>query len=229
MKKQVIEALKHSRYKVFTESQDLEEVYRLRYKCYRAERSIAENERGIMADAFDETANCVHVGVEMDGKVLASVRLHLVSKLCLISPTLEVFPEVLDNLKRGQTVLDPTRFVIDPEARKNRVPLHFLALRIPFLAAMFYDIDLVLAPVRPEHAAFYRRYLGYDVAMKPRSYPGLKKPVQLLTAKFREQRGAVLARTPVFGPVDEIPHSNIVFPDLSEVYIASKEGRSRAA
>ena len=192
MNEQVIEALKHVRYKIVTDGRDLEEVYRLRYKCYRAERSIAENERGIMTDAFDETANCVHVAVEMDGKILASVRLHLMSKLSLTSPTLEVFPEILEDIKRGQTVLDSTRFVIDRAARKQRVPLHFLVLRIPFLATMFYDIDVALAPVRAEHTAFYRRYLGYELEMEPRSYPGLRKPIQLLTAKVREQRDAVL-------------------------------------
>ncbi|MGB5863262.1 MAG: GNAT family N-acyltransferase [Sulfitobacter sp.] len=229
MNEQVINALKSSRYKVLTGTKDLDEVHRLRYKCYRAERSIPENKHGIMADPFDETANCVHVAVEVDGKILAAVRLHLVSKLSLTSPTLEVFPEILDELKRGQTVLDTTRFVIDPAARKQQVPLHFLVLRIPFLATMFYNIDLALAPVRTEHAAFYRRYLGYDLTMEPRSYPGLKKPIQLLTANVREQRDAVLARTPVFGPFDDIPHSNITFPDLSGIYVASKNGRSAAA
>ncbi|MGX0977716.1 N-acyl-L-homoserine lactone synthetase [Roseovarius sp. MBR-51] len=229
MNEQAIDALKHARYRVLTESEDLEEVYRLRYKCYRAERSVAENERGIMSDAFDETENCVHVGVEMDGKMLASVRLHLISKLSLTSPTLEVFPEILEDIKRGQTALDSTRFVIDPAARKQRVPLHFLALRIPCLAIIFYDIDLGLAPVRAEHAAFYRRYFGYKPALEPRSYPGLAKPIHLLTAKVREQRDAVLARTPIFGPVDAIPQSNIEFPDLSGVYVASKNGRSEAA
>jgi hypothetical protein len=229
MNEQVIEALKHSRYKVATDSKDLERIYRLRYDCYRAEGSIPENEHRIMSDPYDETANCVHVAVEMDGKILASVRLHLVSKLSLASPTLEVFPEILDDVKLGQTVLDSTRFVIDPAARKHRVPLHFLVLRIPFLATMFYDIDLALAPVRAEHAAFYRRYLGYELVMEPRSYPGLKKPIQLLTAKVRQQREAVLARTPVFGPMYEIPHSNITFPDLSGVYAASKHGSSEAA
>jgi hypothetical protein len=229
MNEQVIDALKHARYKVLTDCQDLENVYRLRYKCYRAEGSIGENERGIMTDAFDATANCVHVAVEMDGEVLGAVRLHLVSKILSTSPTMEVFPELLEDLNSGKTVLDSTRFVIDPTARKKRVPLHFLVLRIPFLATMFYDIDLALAPVRVEHAAFYRRFLGYDLAMGPRSYPGLKKPIQLLTAKVREQRDAVLARTPFFGPVDEVPNSNIAFPDLSGVYVASKDGRSEAA
>jgi N-acyl-L-homoserine lactone synthetase len=229
MNKQVVEALKHCRYKVLTDGQDLEEVYRLRYKCYRAERSIPENESGIMSDAFDETANCVHVAVEMDGEILAAVRLHLVSRLSLTSPTLEVFPEILEDIKRGQTALDSTRFVIDPAARKQRVPLHFLALRIPCLAIIYYNIDLGLAPVRAEHAAFYRRYFGYEQAMEPRIYPGLAKPIHLLTAKVREQRDAVLARTPVFGPVNEFPNSNIAFPALSAVYLAPQKGSSEAA
>jgi N-acyl-L-homoserine lactone synthetase len=225
MNEHVIAALSRARYRVLTDSHDLEDMYRLRYKCYRAERSIVENERGMMTDTFDETANCVHVAVDFDGEILASVRLHLMSRLSYASPTLNVFPEVMDDLDRGRTVLDSTRFVIDPTARKQRVPLHFLALRIPFLATIFYDIDLALAPVRAEHTAFYRRYLGYELAVSPRSYPGLKKPVQLLTASVRKQREAVLARTPVFGPVDDIPQSNIAFPDLSAVYVASKDRR----
>jgi N-acyl-L-homoserine lactone synthetase len=229
MNEQVIDALKRSRYRVLSDSKDLEEVYRLRYKSYRAQKTIVANERGIMTDPFDEAANCVHIAVEMDGKMLASVRLHLISKLCLTSPTLEVFPEILEDIKRGQTALDSTRFVIDPAARKQRVPLHFLALRIPCLAIIFYNIDLGLAPVRAEHAAFYRRYFGYKPTMEPRRYPGLTKPIHLLTASVREQRESVLARTPFFGPVDAIPNSKIAFPDLAGIYVASKERRHKAA
>ncbi|MFN3208080.1 MAG: N-acyl amino acid synthase FeeM domain-containing protein [Roseovarius sp.] len=229
MNEQIIDALNRSRYRVLTDPDDLKTLFRLRYNCYRAEASIPENDQRMMTDAYDETENCVHVAVEMDGALTAAVRLHLVSRLSFESPTLEVFPEVLDDVKNGKTVLDPTRFVIDPKARKNRIPLNFLTLRIPFLASIFYDIDLALAPVRSEHSAFYRRYLGYAPALEPRSYPGLKKPVQLLTANFSEQREEVLARTPVFGPLDEFPRSGIEFPTLSGVFAASKSGRSEAA
>jgi hypothetical protein len=229
MEDQVIEALKRVRYRVMTDRHDLEKIYRLRYRCYRSELSIAENASGLMTDHFDETDNCVHVAVEMDGEIWASLRLHMVSELFPVSPTLEVFPEVADRVERGETVLDPTRFVTDPLARRKRISLHFLALRIPFLAAMHYDIDTALAPVRPEHTAFYRRYLGYELDLKPRSYPSLEKPVQLLTADFRKHRDAVLERTPVFGPVEEYPNADIAFPDLEGIYEPSKKGRSEAA
>jgi len=229
MEQHVIEALKNVRYKVPTTTQDLEDIYRLRYTCYRAENSIAENDRGLMTDPFDETENCVHVAVVMDGKISAALRLHLVSKISPISPTLEVFPELMERVEQGQTVLDPTRFVIDPSARKGRIPLHFLALRIPFLAAMNYEVDLALAPVRSEHTAFYRRYLGYQMELEPRSYPSLKKPIYLLTANFPAQRDAVLSRNPVFGPMDEFPHANIDFPSLIGIYVASKRVRFKVA
>lgn len=229
MDQRVIEALNRVRYRVATESDDLENIYRLRYSCYRAEQSISENERGLMTDPFDGTANCVHVAVEMEDKIVAALRLHLVSRLSLVSPTLEVFPELQSYVDDGQTILDPTRFVIAPSARKKRVPVHFLALRIPFLAAIFYNIDLALAPVRAEHTAFYQRYLGYEKAFEPRDYPGLKKPIQLLTSNFGEQSAAVLARTPVFGPMEAFPEANISFPPLSEVYAPSKKERTAAA
>jgi predicted GNAT family N-acyltransferase len=228
MNEQVIEALKRSRYRVLTGREELEEVFRLRHDCYCAEQSISPNEQGIMTDPFDETDNCVHVAVDMDGKLMASVRLHLVSKLSPASPTLEVFPELQEYLDRGQTLLDPTRFVVDHSARKERLPLHFLTLRVPVMATIFYDVDIALAPVRPEHAAFYRRYLGHEAAIEPRKYPGLKKPIELLIAK-REQREEVLARTPIFGPVDGIPGANIDFPILPGIAVASSGGRPDAA
>ncbi|MBY6201413.1 hypothetical protein KUV65_08575 [Maritalea mobilis] len=226
MNEQVISALKHSRYRVLTDNESLKEVYRLRYKCYRAENSIAEDERGIMTDPFDETENCVQVAVEMDGKILSAVRLHIVTAASPISPTLEVFPELKENLERGEIILDPTRFVVDPTARQQRVPLNFLTLRVPVLATIFYDVDIALAPVRPEHSAFYRRYLGHKPVLEPRVYPGLAKRIELLIAK-REQRDAVLARTPVFGPLEDFPDSNVDFPKLPGV--SSKVGRSSAA
>lgn len=229
MNEQVIEALKRSRYRVLTSPEGLEKIYRLRYKCYLAEGAISSNVEEIMTDAFDMSENCVHVAVEVSGEILASVRLHLVSERVLTSPTLEVFPELLHEIGQGNTVLDPTRFVIDPKARKQRLPLHFLVLRIPFLATIFYDVDLALAPVRAEHTAFYRRYLGYELAMKPRRYPGLKKPIQLLTAKVREQRDTVLAHTPVFGSVEGIPEANIDFPALPGVHASPKRHQFDAA
>lgn len=229
MHQQVIDALNAVRYRVVANERELAAVRRLRYKCYRAEGMIADHVDEIMADDFDEAPNCIHVAVEMNGEMLAAMRLHLVSQKYPSSPTLAIFPELNERVDEGLTLLDPTRFITDPSARKQRLPLHLLILRVPFLAAISYDIDLALATVRSEHAAFYLRYLGYERAIPARSYPELKKPLQLLVARFPEQRKTVLQQTPVFGPIESIPHATIDFPDLSNVFAPSKRRKSAAA
>ena len=228
MNEQILDALKRARYRVLTGPEEREELYRLRYRCYIKEKAIVPNEGRRMTDPFDQTPNCVNVAVELDGEMLAGVRLHLVTQSSPMSPSLEVFPELEEHVKQGMTILDPTRFVVDPDARQQRVPLHFLALRIPMMAAIFYHVDLALAPVRPEHAAFYSRYLGYQVHIGPRVFPGLQKATQLMVADFEKHRAEVLKRTPSLGPIDGIPQSDIAFPILSELRIR-KSGSSDAA
>ncbi|SHI34497.1 N-acyl amino acid synthase FeeM domain-containing protein [Wenxinia saemankumensis] len=230
MNEQVLAALKRARYRVVTGGTELEEIHRLRYKCYLAERSISANEHGLMADAFDELENCVNVAIDVDGKLLAAVRLHLVTKRAPVSPTLRVFPEVAEGLDRGLTILDPTRFVVDPSARQQKLPLHFLGVRVPLLGTMFYDTDLCLIPVRPEHAPFYRRYLNSELAIGPRDYLGLKKKLQLMVTDVRVERDAILQRAPVFGPIPGLPEADVPFPSLSRLrVVAARPNESDAA
>jgi hypothetical protein len=225
----VMDTLKECRYSVLSESEDLERVFRLRYDCYRAENAIERNDSGIMRDSYDESANCVHVAVEFEDKFVAAVRLHLVSNEVLHAPSIEVFPDVAKILEPGEIMLDPTRFVVHPQARLLGFPLHLVALRIPFLAAMFYDVDTVLAAVRKEHSAFYIRYLGYQYFATPRPYLGLIKPLGLMTARFKEKQEKVLEKYPFFGPVDSIPQSDIDFPKLPEVCPSCEKSVARVA
>ena len=221
MNEQVLIALRRSRYRIVTDGPELEDIHRLRYKCYLAEGSIAANEHGLMEDVFDDMENCVNVAIDMDGELLAAVRLHLVTKRTPVSPTLRAFPEMEAELDRGTTILDPTRFVVDPSARHRKVPLHFLGVRVPLMGTIFYDTDLCLIPVRPEHAPFYRRYLHSRTVIGPRDYLGLKKRLQLMVTDVRREREAILRRAPVFGPVPDVPSAHIPFPSLSRLRIAS--------
>ena len=229
MNEQILDALKRAHYRVLTGPEELEELYRLRYRSYLREGTIAANDSEMMSDVFDGSESCVNVGVEMDGSMRAAVRIHVLSKDFVHSPTESVFPEVGEMVNKGLTVLDPTRFVVDPDARQQRVPLHFLALRIPVLAAIFYDVDVVLAPVRPEHAAFYTRYLGHQKMIDARPYLGLTKPLQLMTTDVGENRRSILARTPALGPVPSLPQSDIAFPALPGAVPMVRPGSSDAA
>ena len=229
MQDEVLAALKRSHYKVAETAAELEAVQRLRYKCYLADGMIGPNGRGLMEDPFDALNNCVNVTIEMDGELRAAVRLHLVTKTSPLSPTLSVFPEVKSYLDAGLTILDPTRFVVDPSARQQRVPLHFLGVRVPLLGTMFYDTDLCLIPVRPAHAPFYKRYFHSEPKIEPRSYLGLKKPLQLMITDVRTERAAILERTPAFGPFPDLPLSAVPFPSLATDVDDARTGSSDAA
>ena len=221
MNEQVLAALRACRYRVVTDDAGLEDIFRLRHKCYLAEGSISQNDHGLMGDVFDDLENCVNVAIDMDGELLAAVRLHLVTRRTPVSPTLRAFPEMESEVERGTTILDPTRFVVDPSARHRKVPLHFLGVRVPLMGTIFYDTDLCLIPVRPEHAPFYRRYLNSELVIGPRDYLGLKKKLQLMVTDVRRERPAILRRAPVFGPIPEVPTAHIPFPTLSNLRIAS--------
>lgn len=225
----VLKTVSYCKYKVFCKDDDLDQIYRLRYECYLAEDTITKNARRIMSDPRDENPNCVHVAVQFGDILLSAIRLHLNSDWSWDSPTIDAFPDILERIPDGQTMLDLTRFVVRPEAREVGLPLHLVTMRIATLAAMFYDIDVALAPVRAEHFAFYRRYLGYDVWAMPRPYPELRKPLGLLAAKPRECRDKILERFPFFGPTESVIRSEIYFPDLPEVFPLSAQPKSRVA
>jgi len=227
--KKVFETLEKCRYSVLSDEYDLDQIFRLRYDSYLAENSILKNERRKMSDSYDESSNCVHVAVEMDGEYIAALRFHVLSNLVPHSPTLEVFPEIRGLVASGQTMLDPTRFVVHPGARKNSLPLHFVALRIPFLAAVSYDIDIVLAAVRSEHSAFYRRYLDFQNFAAPRPYPDLTKPIGLMMSIMEESRDKVLGKYPFFGRLDSVPKSDIHFPNVPGVHRIVEQPAIRVA
>lgn len=129
---------------------------------------------------------------------MGSVRVHIVSYMHgTQSPAVEVFPELLTSaIGQGKVILDPNRLVIDPEASRLWPDLIYAALRVPFIAAGHFAADLVTATVRSDHQAFYRRKLGFRTVADTRPYPGLLKPLCLMTARFDVDGSAILDAFP---------------------------------
>jgi N-acyl-L-homoserine lactone synthetase len=159
-------------------------IFRLRYRAYLRSEGIAANPSGKFSDPYDDIGNVYLFGL-YDGDALASsVRVHVASKEHPEFPTLDVFPDILQRqLDAGKVMIDTTRFVADAElARLNRV-LPYATLRLCGLAARHFHADYLLAAVRVEHQAFYRRAFGHELICGPRSYPMLAKPVCLMMAQ----------------------------------------------
>jgi hypothetical protein len=176
-----------------------EEIYRLRYDAYLHEGAIQPNSTAKLHDKFDNTANCHVIGVYIDGSLAASVRVHVVCTAHASSPALETFGSELEHyLKAGHTIIDPNRFVAAHALSRLFPELPYIALRIAFIAAGYFDATIVTATVRKEHAAFYRRVLRCTAVTTPRPYPTLIKPLGLMTVDYRVEAPAVLARYPFF-------------------------------
>jgi hypothetical protein len=71
-----------------------------------------------------------------------------------------------------------------------------VTVRLGYVACGYFDADIGLANVRPEHRAFYRKVFLQEPWGEPRLYPGLIKPVGLVAANYREIRETVFQRFP---------------------------------
>jgi hypothetical protein len=66
------------------------------------------------------------------------------------------------------------------------------------MAGEYFNADYLLATVRAEHQAFYRRVFGGKLVCEPRSYPGLGKPISMMMSPRNEVMAYVMRRYPFF-------------------------------
>ncbi len=174
-------------YRLATDPGDREEIFKLRYSAYRREESIKPNSGQTFADDYDEKGNVGLFGVYIDGRLAASVRIHIATKSDPVCPSLGPFEDVLSaELEAGKTIVDSTRFVTDRLLSQELTGLPHMALRLCWQAVEFVSADHFLAAVRPEHQAFYRRTFGHKLICPARTYPLLKTPICLMSVGYGE-------------------------------------------
>ncbi len=195
----VYDCLQETDYRLAHTDWEKEAIYRLRYRAYLREGAIHPNTQLRFTDAYDRLENCWIFGVHMAGRLVGSIRLHVISPENPMGPALDVFPDIVGPMiDAGQVVVDPTRFVADAEISRRTPELPYLTLRLICLAAEHFEADYCLATVRKEHRAFYRRVFGSKPLCEPRPYPTLKDPICLMRGSVAELREQVLQRRPFF-------------------------------
>ena len=186
-------------YRVATSRIDREEIFRLRYESYLNEGAIEERASRMFNDEYDEFDNCWIFGIHLNDALAGSIRFHVITPEDRKGPAYDVFPDLVGPmLDDGMTLIDPTRFAADSEATKNFPEMPFLTLRVACMAYEYFDADYVLATVRKEHAAFYRRVFNAEFMCEPRPYPMLKSQICLLRANVRGVREKLARRYPIF-------------------------------
>lgn len=191
--------MKEVRYFVATNPSELESIYRLRYEAYIQEGAIEPRADQRFADSHDEDDNAFILGIEMSGELVGSIRLHVTTPNAPYGPGMDVFPDVLGPLlDRGESFVDPTRFVVDKRVRHSTSLLPFAGLRLGSMLADHFDATYMLATVRIEHVPFYDRMCLLHPRTPPRNYPGLKKPICLCYNYMEVLREALHPKFPVF-------------------------------
>jgi N-acyl-L-homoserine lactone synthetase len=180
-------------------SEAREAIFRLRYQAYMRDGTITANATGTFSDHYDDTDNAYLFGLFVDGELASSIRIHVATREHPYFPTLEVFPEYLQpQLDAGKVIVDPTRFVADERLSRIHRALPYATLRLCGMCARYFKADELLAAVRAEHQAFYRRIFQHRMVCAPRPYPLLAKPIGLMTIDYQTVAEQVHRRYPFF-------------------------------
>ncbi len=180
-------------------AEERDAIFRLRYAAYLREGAIPPNPGERFGDALDDTDNAWIFGVYIDGELASSIRLHVACRQSPGLPALNVFSDLLSpEIAAGKVVIDPTRFVADRALSRRQPELCYVTTRLAVLASEYFHADLLLATVRAEHQAFYRRVFGHRLICDPRHYPSLSKPISLMALDYAIARERVVERNPFF-------------------------------
>jgi hypothetical protein len=184
--------------------QDREAIYRLRYEAYLRERAIEPSFGRRLADRYDDLDNAWLIGLHIDGRLASSLRIHVANSEYSDIVAADVFGDVVRPLlDAGKVVVDPTRFVADAEMARRYPELPYLTVRVACLATEYFNADVVLATVRQEHRAFYRRVFGHVSVCEPRPYPLLIKPLGLMMLDVPSTAVSIAERYPSFTSTPE--------------------------
>jgi hypothetical protein len=189
--------LEHVDYRLAETPEEKDQIYRLRYRAYLREGAILPSESGRVTDRYDDLPNNFTFGIFVHGELYSSIRISVLTSEWRGSPSSEMFKDLLHpELDRGKIIIDPTRFVADPEKAKRFPELPYVTVRLGYVACGQFNADIGLANVRPEHRAFYRKVFLQEPWGEPRLYPGLIKPVGLMAADYRAIKERVFQRFP---------------------------------
>ncbi|WP_237683950.1 N-acyl amino acid synthase FeeM domain-containing protein [Pseudaminobacter soli (ex Zhang et al. 2022)] len=197
--KGITELLDRTEYRRCDKGEDLEDIYRLRYKSYRLSDMVSDIPEMAIHDHFDEVPNCYKFGIYIDGKLVSTLRLHHVTSTTPISPSVMVYGDVLrPMIEAGDSFIDPSRFAADPEWSKIYPQIPYLTLRLAGMACIYFNAPYCLSMVKEEHVGFYKRIYHSQQVGELRSYPGLNYPVVLYRASVNAIKERSFKRYPFF-------------------------------
>lgn len=193
----VSDFLRRVEYRLARTDEQRNNIYKLRYDANLKEQTILPNPSGMLEDRFDDVINGFNVGVFLDGKLAAALRLHLLSPSYPDSPLVYAYPDLVrPRVKAGFRIVDITRLAADFAIARSEPYLAYATVRLSMLMCEHFEADLILAAVRREHIPFYRREFQATQLSEARPYPTLIKPLCLFEIDYKANGHAIVARHP---------------------------------
>lgn len=203
----VFAVLERTEYRRIDGGEDLESIYRLRYKSYRMSDLVPSNPEGTVYDSYDELPNCHRFAVYIDGNLVSTLRLHDVNARTPWSPSMSVYPDILEpRLAAGDRFVEPSRFAADPEWSRLYPQIPYLTLRLAGMACFHFNAPYCISMIREDHAAFYKRVYQSRPIGAARPYDGVINCFALLyQADVLAIQDETFARFPFFwsSPVEQ--------------------------
>lgn len=179
--------------------EDMEDIYRLRYRAYRLHGLVSDSGDQMIHDKLDEAPNCYRFGVFIDDALVSTVRVHHLSQATPFAPTMSVFDDVLrPRLLDGQTFIDPSRLAVDPDWTSSVRALPYITLRLAVIANAFFNTTSCLCMIRDEHQAFYQRIFGAVQVAAPRPYASVNVMAILYESDCATNMARTVERFPFF-------------------------------
>ncbi|MER8689723.1 hypothetical protein [Mesorhizobium sp. M1136] len=191
--------LERTEYRRCDKGEDLEDIYRLRYKSYRSNDMVPDNENHTIHDELDEVPNVFRFGVYIDQELVSTLRIHHVTLSTPRSPSTKAFGDIVrPMLGEGMSFICPSRFASDPEWSRVYPQIPYLTLRLAGMACFHFNAPYCLSTIREDHAGFYKRIYYAEKISEPRAYPGVYNKVVLYRADVGAIRERSLSRFPFF-------------------------------
>ena len=195
----VFSLLEKVEYRRCDKGEDREDIYRLRYKAYRWNDMVADDDRHVISDDLDEAPNVYRFGIYVDQRLLSTMRIHHVTAQYPMSTSTRAFGDVVaPMLAEGKTFVCMSRFASDPEWTRVYPQLAYVTLRLAGMACFYFNASYGLSTVREDHAGFYRRIYYSEQIGEARPYPGGVNRVVLFRTNAYANEARYYARFPFF-------------------------------
>ncbi|QQA43391.1 N-acyl amino acid synthase FeeM domain-containing protein [Pelagovum pacificum] len=173
---------------------ELREVGEFRYRCYLAEGAIAPREDEEFVDEFDRIENAHIHAIRSAGRIVGTIRLHILDRYNHSSATMSAFSDVLmPKIMAGQTLIDGARFAVDPNLGSMRLPVARQALRLCMNYERTYPVQYGVAAVPQSRVPLYNRLYGFEQLSAPRPYAHLNKELTLIGVELQAHQLQALA------------------------------------